>query len=89
MLLVLLLLIPQVLANDYSWSYLTDDELKRDQFAAYYKWRGLGNLSVAPKFEELTESYVKGSPCRANIIRDNCFSHNPYRAENLLKRTFN
>jgi hypothetical protein len=49
----------------------------------------LGNLSVAPKFEELTESYVKGSPCRANIIRDNCFSHNPYRAEVLLKRTFN
>lgn len=54
-----------------------------DEFVQYYKWNGPASFD---DHAAIIESYHTGSPCRALTIRDNCFSHNPERADSLMLR---
>ena len=71
-----------------SWSNMTDAELTTDGFIAKYKWTGPTNPKDFQNSSALIASYSPKSPCRAQIIRDNCYGHNPERAAELARRTF-
>jgi hypothetical protein len=74
-----------------SWQVLSDSELAADVFARAYSWRGPtdGDFSDLSSFSAPPNgSYSSGENpvCRALTMRDNCFAHNPARAEELLRR---
>ena len=69
------------------WGTLSESELTRDFYSGYYKWRGPANRDEIVNTTLLMASFTSHSPCRALAIRDNCFSHNPQRADALLHRT--
>jgi len=70
------------------WENLTYSQLSNDPFANYYSWRGISGPNGTRNIAELTVSFTSESLCRALTMRDNCFSHNPSRAESLLRRKF-
>ncbi len=70
------------------WETLSDAELANDLYSGYYHWRGPANGDEIVNTTLLMASFNAQSPCRALAIRDNCFSHNPQRADALLHRKF-
>ncbi|KAJ1413917.1 hypothetical protein B484DRAFT_482326 [Ochromonadaceae sp. CCMP2298] len=74
-----------------SWQVLSDSELAADVFARAYSWRGptngdLYDLSSFSAPHNASSSSGENPVCRALTMRDNCFAHNPARAEELLRR---
>lgn len=65
--------------------HYSDSNIKGDQYASAYKWQGPQNNHFDDTVS-LMNGYKSNSTCRVMTIRDNCFSHNPDRARNLLNR---
>ena len=62
---------------------------KSDSFAKYYGWRGVTKETAASKDKDkLIMEFTTHSPCHCMTIRDNCFSQNPVRARELIRREF-
>jgi len=75
-------------ALERGWLDMTDAELATDGFITKYKWLGPTDSSDFHNASALIASYSPKAPCRAQIIRDNCYGHNPRRARLLARRTF-
>lgn len=80
-----LVLLALHVAGSIQWLDMDNKTLSQDHFTKAYPWRGPKRSTFADT-NGLMHEYVTEMACPAIFARDNCFSHNPERANKLLRR---